>query len=139
MNKVFFVLFASLCLLGSCSKDNSESELSAQSFKLDTLTFAHSMKGWELYSWEKNGEWNFSILMGTNRGKTADEVFNNKIAVKGVSALKSLLMKMPAQESIFWSANKNQFSALSMPSESIIEDIRTFCQQRELNLNIYFW
>jgi hypothetical protein len=38
-----------------------------------TTTFAplpQSMKGWELYSWPVDGEWHYTLAVGTNRGKT---------------------------------------------------------------------
>jgi hypothetical protein len=32
------------------------------------------MKGYELYSWQQDGQWVFSLLVGTNREKTLDEI-----------------------------------------------------------------
>ena len=70
--------------------------------KLDTISFSHSMKGWELYSWPSESDWNYSILIGTNRNKTYQEVTTNKISVVGKDSLKILLDKFPANEQIFW-------------------------------------
>lgn len=50
------------------STDNSNSE------KLIT-----SFKWFELYSWEENWEWNFSLLEWTNRIKNCDEIIENKV------------------------------------------------------------
>ncbi len=35
---------------------------------------AGSMKGYELYSWQDGDRWYFSVLVGTNRNKTLDEI-----------------------------------------------------------------
>ena len=57
-----------------------------------------SMKGWELYVWQANGETSFSLLEGTNRLKTEEEV--TKAAVKGVDAIKSRLAELKAGETV---------------------------------------
>jgi len=32
-----------------------------------------SMKGYELYSWQEEGQWHFTLVTGTNRNKTLSE------------------------------------------------------------------
>ena len=34
----------------------------------------HSLKGYELYSWEEEGQWYFTLITGTNRTKTLEEI-----------------------------------------------------------------
>ena len=34
----------------------------------------HSVKGYELYSWEENGQWHYTFITGTNRVKTMKEI-----------------------------------------------------------------
>jgi len=34
----------------------------------------HSMKGYELYSWLEDGQWHFTLITGTNRNKTVEEI-----------------------------------------------------------------
>ena len=36
--------------------------------------FGESMKGYELYSWQEGNTWKFSLLVGTNREKSLDEI-----------------------------------------------------------------
>jgi hypothetical protein len=36
----------------------------------------HSMKGYELYSWSQDGEWHFTLITGTNRNKTLEEIIS---------------------------------------------------------------
>ena len=74
----------------------------------------HSMKGYELYSWQENGQWHFTLITGTNRNKTLDEIVSNaniisedgwvQIHVVGVDAIKTVLSRLPQNEEIFWLA-----------------------------------
>jgi hypothetical protein len=72
----------------------------------------HSMKGYELYSWERNVQWHYTLITGTNRIKTMDEITSEEdfiseiswvnIHVAGVDAIKDVLSKLPKGESVFW-------------------------------------
>ena len=106
--------------------------------KLDTISFTHSMKGWELYSWPNGGDWNYSFLVGTNRAKTYDEVITNKIAVIGKDSLKMLLDKFPAKEELFWIGKRvgDGWENLSFPDTNTINEIKDYCVQKELVLNV---
>lgn len=105
--------------------------------KLDTITFSPSMKGWELYSWANGDDWKYSILMGTNREKTYDEVVANEIAVIGKDSLKMLLDKFPAQEEIFWRGKgTGEWTNLSLPDEYTVNEIKNYCQQKNLFIHI---
>ena len=48
-----------------------------------------SMKGWELYVWKQDGDTLFSLLVGTNRLKTEEEI--SRAAVRGFDAIKPKL------------------------------------------------
>ncbi len=48
-----------------------------------------SMKGWELYIWEKDNQTFCSLLPGTNELKSNDQI--NKAAVKGTEVLRAKL------------------------------------------------
>ena len=111
--------------------------------KPDTLTFSHSMKGWELYSWPVGYDWKYSILMGTNRIKTYDEVVTNRIAVTGKDSLKILLDKIPAKEYIFWAGEgwlksiwQGDCKNLSLPDSPTIAYIKNYCKLKDLELVI---
>jgi hypothetical protein len=108
-----------------------------QNSKLDTITFAPSMKGWELYSWASGNDWKYSILMGTNRAKTYDEVVTNKIAVIGKDSLKMLLDKFPAKEEIFCTGKgTGEWANLSFPSQTTIDEITNYATQKALTLQV---
>ncbi|HEY3371458.1 MAG TPA: hypothetical protein VGK10_11450 [Prolixibacteraceae bacterium] len=108
------------------------------STKLDTITFAPSMKGWELYSWPNASDWNYSILMGTNREKTYQEVVTNKITVIGKDSLKMLLDKFPAKEQIMWIGKHSgdEWVNISLPDDNTINEIKNYCIQKELTLSV---
>jgi hypothetical protein len=74
----------------------------------------YSMKGYELYSWLQDSQWNFTLITGTNRNKTLEEIISNEdfiseagwvqIHVLSVDAIKTVLSKLPQNEHVFWLA-----------------------------------
>jgi hypothetical protein len=101
------------------------------------------MKGWELYSWPNGNDWNYSILVGTNRTKSYNEVTTNKIVVCGKDSLKMLLDKLPENEYIFWIGEEwlkscwgNDYGDLSLPDNKTINEIKTYCEGKKLVLGI---
>ena len=57
-----------------------------------------SLKGWELYIWRQGGETYFSLMVGTNRLKTDEEIA--KSAVKGFEAVKPKLDQLKRGEAV---------------------------------------
>lgn len=125
---LWYVLAANGC------KDQPELQISS-AFNLDTVTFDRSMKGWELYSWNQNNTWNFSILIGTNRNKTYTEVIESDFRVKGVDSLKLLLAKLPAKEEIFWMSDIGG-QRMTLPNEQTIKELKAFCEEKQLLLHV---
>jgi hypothetical protein len=58
-----------------------------------------SMKGWELYIWQDGGDTHFSLMVGTNRLKSDDEIA--QAAVKGLDAIKPKLDKLKEGQYVF--------------------------------------
>ena len=58
-----------------------------------------SMKGWELYIWQDGGHTYFSLMFGTNRLKTAEEIA--QAAVKGLDAIRPKLDELKRGEYVF--------------------------------------
>ena len=106
-------------LLSGCGKANQPT------------AFPESMKGYELYSWQEGNQWNFSLLVGTNREKTLDEIKAETTVLRGVEALTSALKQMPEGQYITWSARES----LSFPPADIIEQIEKVCTDQGLILN----
>ena len=124
MKTIQWFLFAILLglLLSSCG---SASQPTA-------TQFADSMKGYELYSWQDSGQWKFSLLVGTNREKTLDEIKSADIVLSGVDELTSALEKVPAGQYITWSSKET----LSIPPDDIIKQVEQTCKDKGLILNI---
>lgn len=98
-----------------------------------TMTpFPESMKGYELYSWQEGGQWKFSLLVGTNREKTLEEIKSADVVLAGVDALTSTLEKIPVGQSITWSSTET----LPLPPDNIRGQVEQVCKDQGLILNI---
>ena len=91
-----------------------------------------SMKGYELYSWQDGNQWKFSILVGTNREKTLDEIRSSEVVLSSVDELKSRLEEIPAGQYITWSSRET----LSLPPDDILKQIEQTCKDEGLILTI---
>lgn len=98
----------------------------------EATPFPESMKGYELYSWQDGGQWRFSILVGTNREKTLDEIKSADVVLSGVDELKSTLELIPMGQYITWSSRET----LSFPPEDLLKQVEQTCDEKGLILNI---
>jgi hypothetical protein len=94
----------------------------------------HSMKGYELYSWQARGQWYFSLVVGTNRQKTFQEIAAPRSRLRGLAALKRKLDLLPKGEDLFWSARR--MPKTKLPPKPIVDDITDYCRDRGLNLRV---
>jgi len=148
MKKMHFSIIILISVLSisltSCTKDFEQFDVSNYScLKLDTITFSHSMKGWELYSWPIDSKWKYSLLIGTNVFKTYEQITNNPLSVIGEDSLKVVLSKLPAGEEIFWKGPvwlgiylQSNPRILTLPPRSIQIEIKEFCDNKNLKLYI---
>ncbi len=91
-------------------------------------------KGYELYSWPVDGEWHFTLAVGTNRTKTVDEITHpprdpstdfGMVDVRGVDALAALLARLPAGQGILWSGGiQGPTTELALPPPAIVDEVR---------------
>ena len=89
-----------------------------------------AFKGMELYSWKPEGkEWHFSVLEGTNRNKTTEEITSPDETIVGVAVLKKRLTRLAVGENVFW----RNLATEAVPEE-LEKDLRAFCQGIEVNL-----
>jgi hypothetical protein len=104
-----------------------------------------SMKGYELYSWKVKGTWRYSLLVGTNRSKTYEEIMLNKNIRIGDMALKAELKKLPKGQEIFWMSDappniekpkSGRWIDLKMPSRKRIKSIKSYCDKLGIKLNL---
>ena len=144
-------IFFSLCgitsvllILCMCSTDPVAEKDNSGRINIDTLTFVHSMKGWELYSWRNTDDWSYSILIGTNRTKSYNEVITNKIIITGKDSLKMVLDRFPENEHIHWIGcgwlqrcwGGGYVGNLSLPDEDTVNEIKEYCLLRKLDLSV---
>lgn len=142
--KVKFLINVVLCLiiLSGCSTDNTPIQSLNDEISISELEFVHSEKGWELYSWFDGKAWNYSILQGTNRFKSLDEVKENKIQVIGEEKLMAVLKKLPKSDTITWigpmwlAAWQTTYGNLNLPPQEIIDIIKQFCAKIDLILQV---
>ena len=137
--RTYLILMGLFIILGTCSKNDTQEP--AYQININSLTFESSMKGWELYSWQNLNDWNYSILIGTNRLKSYDEVMNNEIVVTSKDSLKLLLDRLPTDETIIWIGPTwlarcwgNNYKNLSLPPQAIIDEIEQYCTDHHLIL-----
>jgi hypothetical protein len=112
-----------------------------------------SMKGYELYSWLQNDQWNYTLITGTNRDKTAEEIVTAgysvntdgwvNIHVIGLIALEQLISLLPAGEFVTWLSGPRsddpQYAVnFALPSADDVAAIKTYADQHSLNLNVFF-
>ena len=104
-----------------------------------------SMKGYELYSWKVKGNWHYSLLVGTNRAKTYDEIISKTAERIGSEALEAELKKIPKGEEVFWKgdapmgARRSATSKgidLKHPSRKRIERIKDICERLGIKLKL---
>jgi len=112
----------------------------------------HSTKGYELYSWQENHEWHFTLTTGTNRLKSLEEIISNentvqaggwvKISVQGIEAIQKALSGLPQHEEIFW-ADKTwlehaqvQAGPIMLPPQETIDAVQEYCKQLGLKLTV---
>ena len=102
-----------------------------------------SFKGYELYSWEEEGQWHFTVITGTNRIKTIEEITSKgdsisetgwvKIQVVGADAIKDVLSRLPEGESVFWCdelhIGQSTETDLQLPPEQIADAIEEYANQ----------
>lgn len=93
-------------------------------FKRDPLKGGKtSVKGWELYIWEKDCETYYSLLTGTNRMKTEVEITRAK--VKAIAAIQNKLNRLKMGQSIImWGRRWGQ-----EPPDNAAEVIREYCKK----------
>ena len=110
------------------------------------------MKGYELYSWQAKDQWHFTLMTGTNRVKSYEEITSNesisttggltKISAQNVDGIKSILGRLPQHEEIVWVGEQQlqqagiQTGRITLPPREIIDDIKEYIRQLGLELKV---
>lgn len=96
---------------------------------------APSLKAYELYSWQIEADWYFTLVVGTNRLKTCDEVMSPDVRVRGIEALKRASNLVPSGEQVLWSTQ--HVPKMTLPPVEIIDEIRAYCEQIDVQLEAH--
>jgi hypothetical protein len=135
-----FIIFGFFMFL-SCSKQENLEFVPVKQICFDTIKLEHSLKGWELYSWPNGDDWNYSLLVGTNVIKSYEKIVCHFLIVRGTDSLEMMLAKLPANEEITWIGKtcidrryENNSQGISFPGSNVINEIKRFSMQKELNL-----
>lgn len=136
----FGTLFLSIYILFSysCSKEKAPKDI----ILIDTVRVSSSVKGWGLYSWKDQNDWYYTVLYGTNRTKTIEEIqFISSTALQvaklnSVESLKNLFSRLAPKENIMWYSCVEASPSFSLPPENIINEIKDYCLERQLELTI---
>ena len=114
----------------------------------------HSGKGYELYSWpaEQGDDWRFTLITGTNRLKTHEEIVSAeevvgesewvKVSVTGPDALKAVLGQLPPGEIVTWISEDwleqvgVPAGSIRLPDQDVVSEIERYCRQLGIQLTI---
>jgi hypothetical protein len=143
-----FGIFITFLLLGmtACSQVNFNTIVPVI-LPTSAPPLPHSMKGYELWSWPVDDEWHFTLITGTNRLKTVEEITNGedvidpegwvKINVMGVDGIKRVLARLPRGEQVFWVGGWYLFyDVLTLPPQVIVDAVRTHSLELGLELSV---
>ena len=98
-----------------------------------------AFKGIELYSWQdESGDWKYSIMVGTNRNKTLDEVQDVPLELQDV---KKAIEEMAVGESLFWIQDvfdtaSGQIVTLPLPPKEVRRELQEFARDEQVDLYI---
>jgi len=102
-------------------------------------------KGYELYSWKIKNHWYYSLLPGTNRLKSYEEITAPVVVRRDAAGLKAALQKLPRGEVVFWKSDApsgagksaaGQVLNVKHPSRTRIKNIKSICDRLGIKLRL---
>jgi hypothetical protein len=112
MNNSARRLFSAVVLVLLLTACSANTGYSAPDWKKIPDPLPESIKGYELYSWQADGEWVFTLTTGTNRSKSFDEITSTenqmedgfiKVTVASIDDLVTLIERLPSDVDLLWS------------------------------------
>jgi hypothetical protein len=110
-----------------------------------------TMKGYELYSWREDSQWRFTLITGTDRNKTLEELVSGydfiseagwvKATVTGTDDIEAALGKLARGESVLWLSGVREPSqqtgvTMQLPPPEVVGAVRQFAIQRGLDFQV---
>ncbi|MEI6289960.1 MAG: hypothetical protein WCP19_05955 [Chloroflexota bacterium] len=135
IKKISLILMMCLFILASACQANASPAAPAAQGSADVENLIpkpgeKSMKGFELYSWQENGEWYFSVLIGTNRQKTDAEIHAPAATLRGLTGLQKMLRSIPAGETVSMVFH----DPANIPPDDIVAKVQNMCTQLGLDM-----
>jgi hypothetical protein len=87
----------------------------------------HSMKGFELYSWQEHNSWRFALLVGTNRNKQPEEIKAPAVVLQNLEELKHKLAALDKGEYVTW-LSTSRIPGLSLAPVAMVQEVRRYCK-----------
>lgn len=92
-------------------------------------------KGVELYSWKNDdGMWEFAMLDGTNRLKSAAEVKASPGRLRDAEALKQAIQRLAIGELVIW--NPFDLAGFSLPDDMVRSEVLKSAKQAGIQLEL---
>ena len=113
----------------------------------DIQSLPRSMKGYELYSWLESDGWHFTLITGTNRNKTKEEITSGATYISetgwinihclGQKAILAALAKVPSGEWVSWrnGAFVTDGGTLTWPPQEMVDAIKRGAVDHGLTMN----
>lgn len=145
------VISLGIILLIRCEK--SENNIDSRDYETPEISeLPHLMKGYELYSWKENEDWYYTLIAGTNKTKTFEEISSTtnlvdeskiKITTNSVKEIQKVIAKLPKDELIFWLGEEwiklawgNNIHRIKLPDDEIQNALLRFCNEHQIRLSI---
>jgi hypothetical protein len=135
----FVMVTLTALILGA---DTSNSQIQSTSPAAESA-LPRSMKGYVLYSWQARGQWNFTLITGTNALPSVEGIMTGpdliddgfvKLTVRSVDALKMQLKRLPHDAKISWANSTLEGFHFELPPQAIIDGIVSYCKELGLTL-----
>ena len=142
--KIWFWILAVFLPVPLCSCSGGQGSKTALStgpgespvVSLSTRPSQTAFKGMELYAWQnEDGDWLFSVMLGTNRYKFVEEVQANALDIGGVG---QRFCEMAVGETVFWTSGavdaSGDYVSFPFPPADLVGRLREQATQCEVVL-----
>ena len=104
-----------------------------------------AMKGYQLFTWKAKGHWHYSLLPGTNRERTYEEITAGATVIIGTPNFEDELKRLPKGSEVLWQSDappgikrpsSGDVISFKQPSRKRIERIKSHCDKLGIKLSL---